>query len=461
MGTLTLSRLIWLEASRRPRALLATLMLALSAGFLILPDPGASYATLTLHSRPLVYTPAVMGFITGGEFTAFSGALGVLAMTVVAPMAAWRAVYGVARAPAWRIALGGWIAAFGVGLFLLTAIVFGALVRGWSVLGAHGDPLGGLLIFASWAYGVGVAGAGISATVYAILSMRLATRPGLFMGATFIAWITILSTSLSNHVDLSGQYFAGSLLIPGYKALGLGAGFSMGIEAGVKQHAAVVTRVLGDLFSTPGGLQFFSQRLGIAGAGLLLTLILSGTRLDPLVPRVRTGLSVAKITANLSARFGLTGVIFRQLWSKQLLVLAALIAAVTFEALHTTDRVGAMALGFAWGLVMLRWPELCEAFEHGGLRSLIAPSVLGPWPIRVQLFVQIAVQAAALALPLLLAFAAAGRSNALIWVAAQVVGAAFACVALARVRGGATVFSLAAMGWWYMLVSGNLPPPVG
>ncbi len=456
-GAFTLARLIWLEASRRPRALLAVVMLALSAGFLILPDPGAGYATLTFHRSPLIYTPAVMGFITGGEFTAFSGALGVLAMTVVAPMAAWRAVNGVANAPAWRVALGNWIGAFGVGLFLLTAIFLGAVIRAWPQLSAGGDPLGGLGIFASWAYGLGVAGAGISASVYAILAMRLSTRPGWFMGATFIAWMFIIALAIAPAVDLSGQYFAGPLLFPGVHGLMLG----MGIEAGLGRHAAVATRVLGDLFSTPGGVAFFGKRIAIAGAGLAATLILSGPRLKPLVPRVRTGWSAGKLAAAISSRFGLGGVIFRQLWSKRFLTLAALIAAVVFEALHTNDRVGVMALGFAWGLVMLRWPELCEAFEQGALRTLIAPSVLGPWPIRIQLFVQIALQAAALALPLILAFAAGGRSNALIWLAAQVALAPLLCVVLARLRGGATVFALASMMWWYMLVSGNLPAPAG
>jgi hypothetical protein len=110
---------------------------------------------------------------------------------------------------------------------------------------------------------------------------------------------------------------------------------------------------------------------------------------------------------------------------------------------------------------MLRWPEVCEAFEQGALRSLIAPSVLGPWPIRLQLFVQIAFQAGVLALPLVLAFAATGRMNALIWAAAQVGGAPLMCVVLARLRGGATVFALGAMVWWYVLVSGNLTPPLG
>lgn len=112
-------------------------------------------------------------------------------------------------------------------------------------------------------------------------------------------------------------------------------------------------------------------------------------------------------------------------------------------------------------LVMLRWPEVCEAFEQGALRSLIVPSVLGPWPIWLQLFVQITFQAGVLALPLVLAFAPTGRTNALTWAAAQVVAAPLICVVLARLRNGATVFGLGAMGWWYMLVSGNLTPPPG
>jgi hypothetical protein len=457
-GAFTLSRLIWLEAMRRPRALFATIMLALSAGFLILPDPGAGYATLTLKNSPLVYTPAVMGFITGGEFTAFSGALGVLAMTVVAPMAAWRVVNGVANAPAWRVALGNWIAAFGVGLFLLSAIFAGALIRAWSVLSAGGDPLSALWIFATWAYGMGVAGAGISASIYTVLSMRLSTRPGWFMGATFLLWMVVIMGAIAPGIDLSGEYFAGPLLFPGRHGLLLG----MGIEAGpMFNHTPVPTAVLGDLFSTPGGGDFFGTRLALAGAGLVATLAFAGPRLEPLVPRVDTGWSTAKVGAAISARFGLTGVIFRQLWSKSFLALAALAIALAFEALHTGDRLGVMALGFAWGLVMLRWPELCEAFERGALRSLIVPSVLGPWPIRIQLYVQIAFQVAVLALPLLLAFAAAGRLNALTWLGLQIAAVPLLCVALARLRGGATVFALASMMWWYMLVSGNLPAPPG
>jgi hypothetical protein len=456
MSALTLSRRIWLEAARRPPVVMATVMLALSAGFLVLPDPGADYATLTLNNQPLAYNPAVMGFITGGEFTAFSGALGVLAMTVMTPMATWRAVYGVTGAPAWKLALAGWVAAFGVGLFLLTCIWAGALIRAGSVLAQSGDLIGGLWIFTSWSFGLGIVGAAISATLYSLLSMRLATRPGLFMGATFFAWVAILSLSISKGIDMIGAHFADPRFIPGDH----GDQFSMGILGGMHGHGTVATRVLGDLVSTPGGADFFLTRLALVAAGLGLTLALSGPRLKPLVARTRAGgWSPGATLPAISARLGLTGVIFRQVWTVRLLTLLALDVAVTFEALHTGDKLGVLALGFAWGLYMLRWPELCAAFEQCGLRSLVVPSVLGPWPIRAQLAVQIALQMAVLALPLGLAFASSGRINALAWLGVQVLGVPLLCVALGRLRGGATLFSLAAMAWWYMLVSGNLTPP--
>src|SRR5665213_1112601 len=103
MGALSLARFIVLEALSRPRAVLATIMLALSAGFIILPDPGASYATMTFHGAPLVYTPAVMGIIAGAMFGAVSMPLVVLAMSALALMRTWRAVFGVAAAPSWKL----------------------------------------------------------------------------------------------------------------------------------------------------------------------------------------------------------------------------------------------------------------------------------------------------------------------------------------------------------------------
>jgi hypothetical protein len=120
-----------------------------------------------------------------------------------------------------------------------------------------------------------------------------------------------------------------------------------------------------------------------------------------------------------------------------------------------------MALGFAWGLYMLRWPELCEAFEHRGLRSLVQPSVLGPWPIRTKIGANIAIQMSLFALPLVIALAVAGRTHGLTWLALQIAAAPLLCVGLARLRGGATLFSLVAMLWWYLLVSGNAVIPAG
>ena len=199
MGAFTLARLMALEALRRPRAVLATIMLALSAGFVILPDPGAPYATMTFHGAPLIYTPAVMGIIAGEMFIAFSMVLVVLAMSALAPLRAWRAVAGVASAPSWKLALGLWTAAFGAGLFLLSCIFGGALLRASSVLGASGDWLRGLWIFFTWSYGLGIVGAAFAATLYSVLALRLATRPGLLMAATFVAF---LSGSYSNVVGL-------------------------------------------------------------------------------------------------------------------------------------------------------------------------------------------------------------------------------------------------------------------
>lgn len=89
------------------------------------------------------------------------------------------------------------------------------------------------------------------------------------------------------------------------------------------------------------------------------------------------------------------------------------------------------------------------------------PSVLGPWPVRLRLFVVIALQMSVLALPLAVALAASGRMHGLAWLAVQIVAAPLFCVALARLRGGATAFSLAAMLWWYLMVSGNAQIPLG
>ncbi len=61
-----------------------------------------------------------------------------------------------------------------------------------------------------------------------------------------------------------------------------------------------------------------------------------------------------------------------------------------------------------------------------------------------------------LALPLAIALAASGRLHGLVWLAAQIAAAPLLCVGLARLRGGATIFSLAAMMWCgTLMISGK------
>ena len=167
----------------------------------------------------------------------------------------------------------------------------------------------------------------------------------------------------------------------------------------------------------------------------------------------------SRVGAVVSARFGLAGVIARQTWSTPLWALVLLAAAIVFEAIGAGGPLSVIALGFAWGLYMLRWPELSEAFEQGALRSLVQPSVLGPWPIRLQLAVNIGLQMSLIALPLIITLAALGRLHGLVWLAAQIAIAPLLCVGLARLRGGATIFSLTAMLWWYLMISGNAQIP--
>jgi hypothetical protein len=459
MGVFTLARLIALEALRRPRAVMATVMLALSAGFIILPDPGANYATRTLHGAPLVYTPAVMGIITGEMFIAFSMLLVMLAMSVLAPLRTWRAVFGVTAGPSWKLALGLWLAAFGAGLFLLSCIFGGALLRASNVLNASGDWPGGLWIFFTWSYGLGVVGAAFAATLYSVLALRLATRPGWLMGATFVAfivWVSVFGVGLADIFDVDGRGFAIAQLFPQAHALDLGMGFIFSSHKKPPVHAHEVA----DLISTAGGVRFLMTRGALVVVAMLAALGLSGRRVAPLVVRSRNaGRWLARFTSVLGSRFGLTGVIVGQTWSAPLWALALVVAAVAAEAVKAPDQLAVVALGFAWGLYMLRWPELCEAFEQGGLRSLVQPSVLGPWPVRLRLFLSIALQMSVLALPLALALAASERVPGLIWLAAQIVAAPLLCVGLARLRGGATMFSLVAMSWWYLMVSGNAPIP--
>ncbi|HEY6579065.1 MAG TPA: hypothetical protein VIY09_07060 [Rhizomicrobium sp.] len=456
MGALTLARLMGLEALRRPRAVLAVVMLALSAGFMILPSPGASYATLTFHRHPLIYTPAVMGFIAGGEFVAFAILLGMLAMSALSPLRAWRSVFGVAAAPGWTLALGLWLAGFGLGLFLLGCIFGGALLRASGVLGASGDGPGGLWTFFTWTFGLGVVGAAFAATVASVVALRLATRPALLMGATFLIWIIVLSALVAGPADVTGQGFGLAHLFPQTRRID----FSMGFVSNGRHLAGVQARAVGALPGASGGALFLLTRVAFVVAALLTALALSGPRVTPLVTRsLPPARGFSGRIGRLSARFGLAGVITSQIWRAPLWALALLVAAIAVETIGAGKPFSVIALGFAWGLYMLRWPELCEAFEQRALRSLVQPSVLGPWPIRLQIAINIALQMSLLALPLAIALAAAGRLHGLLWLAAQIAIAPLVCVGLARLRGGATIFSLAAMLWWYLMVSGNAPIP--
>ena len=259
MGSLTLARLMGLEALRRPRAVLAAIMLALSAGFMILPSPGASYATLTFHRHPLIYTSAVMGFIAGGEFVAFSILLGVLAMSTLAPLRAWRNVFGVAGAPGWKLALGLWLAGFGAGLFLLGCIFGGALLRASDVLSASGNWLRGFWIFFTWTFGLGIVGVALAATVISVLAVRLATRPALLMGATFVIWIVVLSALVSGPADIVGQGFALAHLFPQAGR----SEFSMGFIFNGHHLAGAKAQPVGALPGVSGGGLFLLTRAAL------------------------------------------------------------------------------------------------------------------------------------------------------------------------------------------------------
>jgi hypothetical protein len=371
---------------------------------------------------------------------------------------AWRSVFGVAGAPGWTLARGLWLAGFGLGLFLLGCIFGGALLRASGVLGlgASGDWPGALWIFFTWTFGLGVVGAGVAATVASVVTLRLATRPALLMGATFLIWIVVLSALVTGPADVTGQGFALAHLLPQARRTNFSMGFIFNDHhlVGVQAHAT------GALPAVSGGGMFLLTRVGFVVAALLAALALSGPRVMPLKPP--RGTPARRFAGRLdvvTARFGLAGVITRQIWSAPLWALVLLVVAMAAETIRAGEPLSVIALGFAWGLYMLRWPELCEAFEHGALRSLVQPSVLGPWPIRARIAINIVMQMSLIALPLAMALAASGRLHGLLWLAAQIAIASLLCVALARLRGGATMFSLAAMMWWYVMISGNARIP--
>lgn len=458
MGAVTLARLIGLEALRRPRSILAAIMLALSAGFLILPDASADYATLTFKGQRLAYTPAVMGFISGAEFVAFSLVLVTLAMSAMVPMRSWRAVFGVVQAPSWRLALGAWMAAFAAGAFLLACIFSGGLVRGWDVLGADGQRLYGLWTYFTWTFGLGIVGAGLAALAYSVFALRMAGRPGLLMGAAFLAWIALLLSMILSGLDLAGQDFARDHMFQNAQKLDLG----IGLLGGMRSHATVATLPVGDLFTTPGGGAFVASRVGYVVGAALTAAAAAGPRLAPLDQNGRrTRAAGPGQLSRLVAAWGLNGVLFGQTWGGPFWALVLALVTMGVQAANPGSPLAVIALGFGWGLFMLRWPELCEAFEHGALRSLVQPSVLGPWRVRALLFGQIVLQMTVLALPLLLSLLVAGSWRGLGWLGIQILAGGGLCVGLGRLRGGATLFSLAALVWWYLLVSGDVRLPAG
>jgi hypothetical protein len=456
MRSLSLTWLICAEAARRPRAIISIAMLGIGVGFVILPNPDSAYATLTLNGFPLKYSAGVMGFIAGGEFSAFGGLLGVLSMTVAVPTAAWRKVSGIAGVPAWRITAGVWLAALVGGLFLLTCMCAGTILRASPLVAVDGSIATGVWIFSSWAYGLGVAGAGISASIYAILSPRLASRPGWLIGAAFATWMVVTVLLLSTGADPYGMNFAGPLLVPAHHAHNL----ALGIVGHVRRGAAIAPLALSAIFMVPGGMLLVLERLAIVIAGLVLALLSSGARFRPVeTGRGRRASRWFVWTSRTAARFGLAGVLFRQIWALPLLAIFALAVAFSVEVLQAGRPLGCIALGFAWGFYVLRWPEICAVFEYGNLRHLVAPSVLGPWPIRAMLVTQIILQMGLLALPEAIAFAANRRFDALIWLGVQVLFVPLLCIGIARLRSGAALFSLAGAAWWYMMVSGNFAPP--
>jgi hypothetical protein len=267
----------------------------------------------------------------------------------------------------------------------------------------------------------------------------------------------VLAMLVAGSADITGQGFALAHLFPQARR----DDFSMGIIFNGHHLAGLQARVVGALPGVSGGSLFLLSRMAFVAAALLATLVMSGPRMVPLVTRSRNSeRGLASRVGAVSARFGLAGVIARQIWTAPLWAIVLLVAAIAFEAIGAGSPLSVIALGFGWGLYMLRWPELCEAFEQGAMRSLVQPSVLGPWPIRLQIAINIALQMSLIALPLVIALAVAGRLHGLLWLAAQIALAPLLCVGLARLRGGATIFSLAAMFWWYLMVSGNVRIPL-
>ncbi len=348
-------------------------MLALSAGF---RHPSRSRRALRdddvprRAARPI--RRRVMGIITGEMFIAFSMVLVMLAMSALAPLRTWRAAMGVAAAPSWKLALGLWTAGFGASLFLLTCIFGGALLRASDVLGASGNWLEGLWIFFTWRLLRPSAHRRRPRSPprsYSVLALRLATRPGLLMGATFRRLHRLGSPcsawGLAGLIDVNGQGFAIKQLFPQAHALDLGMGF---IFASHKK-AAVHARDVADLIGTAGGAPLPSATCRAGGHGDARGLWLYRDRASRRLwcaAGIR-GRVLAGFASRIGARFGLSGVIVDRYGARRSgrsSLLAAAVARGDAQGGRTGFRRRArFRLG---ALYMLRWPELCEAFEQGG-----------------------------------------------------------------------------------------------
>jgi hypothetical protein len=433
-------------------------MLALVAGFLVLPDADAAYTTFSYQGQRLVYTPAVMGIIAGNEFSGFITFFGAIALATMVPQQTWRTVFALSGVASWRLALGVWIAYFGIFAGLLIAIWCGGIVRNATILSQGQGLLSGAAVFLSWTLGLGLVGAAYAALATTILSLRLVRRPILMVAGIFAAWIGFLILGIIPNTaigDIVGTQYASQLILP--DAAG---DYSAGILVGHGDKPPLVTKALGGLWSAPRSGPFIMQHLALIGLMLAATLALAGPRLEVL-PALRSARASTILSRTLNqrglARFGLNGFIFKYLWQSSAMVAGGLLLTFGAQIWFFRSDSAAIPLGLSWGLYMLRWPGMCEVFERGCLRTLAESSPLGLPAVRIRLWAAIALQASLLALPFATCAAMNAQPGKLGWLVAQILIAATACVALVRFRGGSTLFSLIALLWWYMLISGNMP----
>ncbi len=263
-------------------------------------------------------------------FIAFSMLLVVLAMSAFAPMRTWRAVFGVAAAPSWKLALGLWIAAFGAGLFVLTLHFRRRAAARVERARRIGELARGSLDILHLGLWPGRRRRGLRRDAL----QRVGTSPGDASGFPDGRYLRRLHRlgcrvrrGLSGIVDINGQNFAIGQLFPHANKLDLSMGFIFTAHKKAALHAGDV----GALIGTPGSAVFLLMRGVLVVVAMLAALALSGPRVAPLVVRSRKRGPSAFASA-LSARFGLTGVIVGQTWSAPLWALILAAAAVAAEA---------------------------------------------------------------------------------------------------------------------------------